>query len=507
MLLISDSFWTNALGTILISLFTFFVYTKWWAHTYWTRKDIPQIQPTFLLGLVYDTLKNKENVGMTFAKLHDKIKEKGLKYCGVYLFLKPMLIVSDLELIKNILVKDFDHFEDRDFYKNEKDDPLSSHLLTQDGEKWKNMRKKLTPTFTSGQLKWMFDILLECNRYVPNILDKHIDSDPVNIKQIFERITMDTIGNCAFGINCNSFVNEDAEFVKYGKKAMDPGARQIFFLIVLNLIPYNTLNRLGMRITSKDVEHFFMGVVRETVKLREEKTVYRKDFMQLLVEIREKDGLTVEDIAAQAFLFFLAAFDTTANSLAFAMAEISRNLEIQDRLREEILNVLEKYDGKITYDAIKEMEYLNCVLEETLRKYCPVSFLLRKCTKDYTIPNTNHLVKKGLSVVISTFAIQQDPEYFTDPQVFDPERFSEANRRKIPQMAYVPFGAGPRNCIGARNQGEDIFDAEPDAVIGYIASYICDSYDITPHLVQHQRDQTERALPVRMNYSDQGTDP
>ncbi|KAI7815572.1 cytochrome p450 [Rhyzopertha dominica] len=444
----SDSLWANVLATLIISVITFLLYTKWWAHTYWTRLGIPQIEPTFLLGSAYHTLKNKENLSITIANLHAEIKKRGLKYCGLYFFTKPVLIVSDLEVIKTILVRDFDHFEDREFYKNEKDDPLSSHLLTQDGEQWRNMRRKLTPTFTSGQLKWMFDILVECNQHVPNILDKHVNGDPLNIKLVFERITMDTIGNCAFGINCNSLVNPEAEFLKFGKKAVKGGLRRLILFIIFSLVPYRILHRLGMKVTRHDVAKFFMGVVKESVKLREDKAVYRKDFMQLLVEMKEKDVITVEEIAAQAVLFFLAAFDTTSNTLAFAMAEISRNQHIQDRLRKEILSVLEKYNGKITYDAINEMEYLNCVLEETLRKYCPAAHLERKCTKDYTVPNTKHVIKKGILLKVSNFAIHQDPEYYPHPEVFDPERFSEENRKKIPQMAYIPFGFGPRNCIG-----------------------------------------------------------
>ncbi|KAI7815580.1 cytochrome p450 [Rhyzopertha dominica] len=450
MLPMCNIFCTIVFATIGIVIFSFLAYSRWWAHTYWTRAGIPQIHPFFLLGSAYDRIKHKESLAVLFAKLYREIQNKGLKYCGVYLFTKPILLVCDLEVIRNVLVKDFDHFQDRGFYKNERDDPLSNNLLTQDGQEWRNMRKKLSPTFTSGQLKWMFDVLLECTKYVPDILEKHINGDPISIKDVFERITMDSFGSCAFGINCNTLINPEAEFLKYSKEATNTNSRNICFRIVINLLPYHVNKRLGLRRFSVEVENFFMRVVKESVKLREKKTVYRRDLMQLLVELKEKEEMALEDVVAQAFIFFIAAFDTTSNTLTFAMVEISRNLDIQDKLRKEILSVLEKYDGKITYDAINEMEYLDCVVEETLRKYCPAPFLTRKCTKDYTMPNTSHKVKKGTLVIIPSYGIHQDPEYYHNPEIFDPERFMWENRKKIPQMAYLPFGVGPRNCIGLR---------------------------------------------------------
>lgn len=346
---------------IIVGFTVFLCYTKWWVHTYWKRSGIPQIDPIFVLGAAYDILKNRENMSVTFARLHNKIKAKGLKYAGAYFFLRPVFMPVDLDLIKDILIKDFDYFEDRDFYTNEEDDPLSNNLLTQEGKVWKAMRKKLNPTFTPVQLKWMFNVFVECNKNVPSILDKHVKGDPIGIKKVFERITTDTIASCAFGIDSNSLLNP--EFLKYGKRAADLGPREILFVLFFNIFPYKMLRWCGFRIIRKEVEDFFMKIVRENVRLREEKIVYRKDFVQLLVEVKENGGLSVENIAAQAFVFFIGAFDTTANILLFAMLELARNQNIQDRLRREINDVLGKYNGKITYDAVNEMEYLNCVLD------------------------------------------------------------------------------------------------------------------------------------------------
>lgn len=88
------------------------------------------------------------------------------------------------------------------------------------------------------------------------------------------------------------------------------------------------------------------------------------------------------------------------------------------------------------------------IFSESLRKYPPAPIYLRKCTDNYKIPGTNVIIEKGLSVLIPAVALHRDPEYFPDPLTFDPERFNEKNKHKIKDFTYIPFGDGPRICIG-----------------------------------------------------------
>lgn len=152
--------------------------------------------------------------------------------------------------------------------------------------------------------------------------------------------------------------------------------------------------------------------------------------------------------------------------MTFALYELSRNEEVQSKVREEVNAVLKRHDGKITYEAIKEMKYLDqsvsceCLLSillkgiisnkflEALWKYPPVSMLHRKCTIDYTIPDTVVVLKKGTRTLISVLGLHYDPEYFEEPDAFKPERFDDDAQQNIPQYANLPFGDGPRNCIG-----------------------------------------------------------
>jgi cytochrome P450 family 6 len=184
--------------------------------------------------------------------------------------------------------------------------------------------------------------------------------------------------------------------------------------------------------------------------------------MQLLIDLKnnklaEEEGykhdgktLTMDEITAQSFIFFLAGFETSSTTMTFALYELAKNQEIQKKVRHEMEAVLARHDGKITYDCVQEMKYLNQVLDETLRKYPPVPFITRECVKDYKVPDQDVIIEKGTRVVVSIFGIHYDEEYYPDPEKFDPERFNEENSSSRHQYAHIPFGEGPRICIGLR---------------------------------------------------------
>jgi cytochrome P450 family 6 len=132
------------------------------------------------------------------------------------------------------------------------------------------------------------------------------------------------------------------------------------------------------------------------------------------------------------------------------MFELAMNPDIQAKLREEIMTGLESNNGKVSYEMLHEFKYLHKVIQESLRKYPPIPNTQRRCTKDYQIPNTTLTIQKGTSIQFNMYSIHRDPEYYPEPEKFDPERFSDENIKARHPMAFIPFGDGPRNCIGIR---------------------------------------------------------
>ncbi|XP_023022392.2 probable cytochrome P450 6a23 [Leptinotarsa decemlineata] len=441
-----------------------------WIYSYWERRGVEYIEPELFFGNVREMILRKTFSGDLFKRFYDDLKSRKVKYGGIYAFFSPVFIPIDLNLVKSIMLKDFHHFVNRGGYVNEKADPLSGHLFSLEDEKWRNLRAKLTPTFTSGKLKMMFQTLVACTSGLEDILSEHsILQDAVDIKEVSARFTTDAIGSVAFGIDCNSLKNPDSEFRQWGRRIFKGSIRGQIKALMLMTLPNKFLHAIGFKLTNKTTEDFLMNMVRKTVDYREKNNIYRKDFMHLLLQLKNRgkvtddanitkeeeknkgsDTLSFNEVAAQCLVFFIAGFETSATTMTFALLELSLNQDIQDRLRQEINMVLKKHDMQFTYDSVMEMKYLEKVIDETLRKHSAATVLRRVCKKAYTIPGTNVVLDEGTAVNIPVLGIHRDPEYYPEPDKFDPERFNEENRARRHPFAYMPFGEGPRICIGAR---------------------------------------------------------
>lgn len=431
---------------------------------YWKKRGIPFLEPSFPAGNAWEMILAKKAIGEVYNGFYQKLS--GHKFAGLYHIHRPALFVLDPDLIKNFFVKDFEHFQDHGFPFDEDVDPLSANLFMLNGDKWKNLRSKLSPTFTSGRLKMMFQTLFECGQELEKYYKEPANvEDILDIKEVLARFTTDIIASCAFGIQCNCLKNPDAEFRRWGRKIFEPSLNQNLRDLMYFMVPRLAI-ALRIPNTKPDVTKFFMKVVEETVGFRERNNMTRNDFMQLLIQLKnqgylETDNqdneksqshttLSAKELAAQAFMFFGAGFETSATTMSFCLYELALNPDIQDRLRNEIDTVLKKHGGSVTYEGIQEMKYLDKIISETLRKYPPLPILNRECTKSYEIPGTNVILEKGIQVVIPIMGMHYDPQYFPEPEKFDPERFSEEAKSKRHHYVYLPFGEGPRICIGMR---------------------------------------------------------
>ncbi|KAL9708007.1 hypothetical protein quinque_011525 [Culex quinquefasciatus] len=462
----------NVLLLLLASLL--FALLKWiYSHfqsryQFWKDRNVPYLEPRFPVGNVGDTLKPTIHFAHIMDNLYRRLTKLGDDYAGIYFFRDPVLVVLSPEFAKTVLVKDFSYFVDRGVYSNERDDPLSANLFFMEGHQWRKLRAKLTPTFTSGRLKAMFYTILAVGEQFDRFLGGYVAGvNEVEVKDLLARFTTDVIGSCAFGIDCNSLENPKSEFREMGKRMINfpkLKALKVFFAMMFR----DTARKLGIRFNDEDVSEFFFSVVRDTIKYREENNVQRKDFMQLLIELKNKgymdgevDGaaeemsgqrlekLTFEEIAAQAFVFFFAGFETSATTMTFALHLLATHPDVQEKGRSCVLDVLSRHDNKFSYEAIMEMTYLDWIINETLRIYPPVATLHRMTTKPYKLPNGS-IIPKGTGLCIPNLAIQRDPQHFPDPLKFRPERFSEEEKSTRHPFSYLPFGEGPRICIGMR---------------------------------------------------------
>ncbi|XP_063703577.1 cytochrome P450 6a2-like [Culicoides brevitarsis] len=388
------------------------------------------------------------------------------KISGFFFFTEPALLATDAKHIRLVLTNDFDYFHDRGVFVNEKDDPLSAHLFSLEGTKWKRLRKKFTPTFTSGKMKNMFEILLKVANELNYVIRETIENyeERVEIRDFCSRFTIDIIGSCAFGIECNSLRDTHSEFKEIGMQCFGNSAIEMFKLAFMSAFQRFS-RKIGCRFTTKRTEEFFFRIIKETIDHRQKHNVDRNDFMELMIQLmqtgRLKDEssldestdespLTFNEIAAQCFIFFVAGFETSSSTMSYCLYELAKNQDVQNRLRSHIHETIRNHNGQVTYEGLLEIPYLDQVINETLRLYPPVSLLQRKLVKPYKVPGTNSYIDPGLVVFISVYGIQRDARYFKDPLKFDPTRFSSENYKNIQPYSFIPFGEGPRQCIGIR---------------------------------------------------------
>lgn len=272
-------------------------------YNYWKNRNVSYIQPEFFYGNARG-LSKVYNMKTFVRRMYTQLKPSG-PVSGIYMYIQTIALVTDLDLVKSILVKDFNIFPNRGSYANEKDDPLSAHLVNIEDDAWRNLRHKITPTFTSGKLKMMFGTVLETSdKLIETIAKETSATGQLEIKDIMSRFTTDVIGSTAFGIDCNSLGDKSTEFYRMGLKSFS----SFNFFKRGFLSAYGNLGRkLRMKTTNKEVGDFYIDVVRRTIKYREDNPeVQRNDFLNLLTKLKGSEALTFHQIAAQSVVFFLA---------------------------------------------------------------------------------------------------------------------------------------------------------------------------------------------------------
>ncbi|XP_031639015.1 probable cytochrome P450 6d4 [Contarinia nasturtii] len=454
-----------ALYLIIVALSVFYLWLKR-VYNYWERLGFPSIKPTIPLGNLSDSFLGRKSIGKELYDLH-RSSNKPVE--GVYFLFKPALLFRDAKLIKNILTTDFASFYDRGFYHNPKDE-VAGNMSMKSGQDWKNLRAKLTPAFTSGKLKAMMPTIIQIAQNLNRKLSPSAQNNAiVDIKDLTIRFAMDVIGTVGFGIDVNTIDEPNHSFRKIEEQISSGEFINRIRLIGAFFCP-KLLEILGMSSQSGKFKSYMLDLVKNTMEYRETNNVIRKDFIHLLMQLRntgkvDEDNdtafesiskneslfksMSIEQCAAEVALFYLAGFDTTSSTVAYTLFELSRKPKLLKKLYDEIDNVLAEHNNEITFDGIKDMTFLDMCVKESVRKYPTLPFLNRICTKDYRIESVGLTVPKGTAIAISILGLMRDPEYFPDPQNFMPDRFS-ADKPMFNPDAFIPFGEGPRACIGVR---------------------------------------------------------
>lgn len=401
-------------------------------YSHWKNKNVHTGKPQFPFGNSKNVILQKIPLGFDVTDLYTEIRSRSERYGGYYNFMTPVFVPTDLDLIKTILISNSDCFMNRVSHVDEKIDPLSANLLHSGGDQWKRMRFKMSPFFTNLKIKQFLPLMMRKTDELIQFIEEI--PNPLNVKELFDRYSIDLTGLYTSSIDLETIKNKDSELERqltnfFNKSIMDTLFR--FLTTIPKVVKY-----LKIMTFNKEVTKFFMLLFDDIVQARNRSKLETTVVLDVLTQ---GENFTRSEMVANIATFFLTGYETTSNALTFCLYELAYNMELQEDLRIEI-NTLD--------NSMEPFSLLDKFMKEILRKYPLPTITTRECTKTFRVPNSNIILEKGSHIYIPLRGIHWDPEYYPNPERFNPERFSEENSQGRHPCAWLPFGAGPRHCIG-----------------------------------------------------------
>ncbi|CAJ1053984.1 cytochrome P450 3A30-like [Xyrichtys novacula] len=437
--------------TLLVAFVTLLYVYIMWPYGVFKKMGIPGPKPIPLFGTILNYRKG-------FTNFDEECFKKYGKIWGIFDGRQPVLCITDPAMVKTVLVKEcYSLFTNRrNFYLN---GPLYDAVSIAEDDQWKRIRSVLSPSFTSGRLKEMFGIMKRHSATLINGMKKKADKDePLDLKEFFGPYSMDVVTSTAFSVDIDSLNNPSDPFVTNIKKMLKFDLLSPLFLIVA-FFPFMgpVFQKLEFSFFPKSVTDFFYAALQKIKSNREasqQKT--RVDFLQLMIDSQKENdpsgavhekGLSDHEILSQAMIFLFAGYETSSSSLSFLAYNLATNPHVMTKLQQEIDSTFPN-KAPVEYQALMQMEYLDSTINESLRLY-PIAARLERVAKA-SMEINGLVIPKDMAVMVPTWPLHRDPEIWPEPEAFKPERFSKENKDTIDPYTYMPFGIGPRNCIGMR---------------------------------------------------------
>ncbi|KAL5015759.1 hypothetical protein ScPMuIL_005348 [Solemya velum] len=429
--------------------------------------------PNFIVGNIL-SFWNK-----TLSQVYCEWKEQYGETYGYFEGPTPVIVSSNLDLLHQVFVKRFKSFYARKVFPVQVDPDKDEdvHMFFARGERWRRLRSIVNPAFSTPKMRMMAPMI---NKRIDSLMDvvnafcstnKEFESH-----DLFQRLTLDTIANCGFGLDANSMQQPDDSYLKHCRGVIsDTTKRPLLFLLGFsfpNLRPVwiRLYNIVG--VLFKNPAFWLEDKMRTVINKRKTSlTTNKKDLLELMInaeynpnekgaeieqlennhaEFSKKKYLSKDELRLQCLLFLLAGYETTSTSLAYIMYELTMNPNVQATLQQEIDTYFPDQTDELSYDVVTKMEYLDMVWCETLRKYpLASSVTARQCMETSEVNGL--VIEKDTIVQANVWDIHYDPEYWgEDTHTFDPLRFTLDKKQTRHPMAWMPFGGGPRTCVGLR---------------------------------------------------------
>uniref|UniRef100_A0A182JEX4 Uncharacterized protein n=1 Tax=Anopheles atroparvus TaxID=41427 RepID=A0A182JEX4_ANOAO len=432
----------SELNTIVHGVLVFLVFAPFlqWLMKRWQLSKIydvipgPKAYP--LIGTMYTFFGKKTH------EIFYVIDERTRAYPDIHRIwtgMVPEVRISKAEYVEQV-ISSSKHIEKSTMYRF-LHDWLGEGLLTSKGERWFQHRKLITPTFHFNILDGFCDVFAENSQELVGYLQPHADTGkPVNLYPYITKVALDIICETAMGVKVNAqSEGEDNAYVS--------AVYELRSLFLERLIrPWlHVIRERKAALESKQSSDNTASGDGETFGRKK-----RLAFLDLLLQGNQANNLlTDEDVREEVDTFMFEGHDTTTAGMSWALFLLALHPDIQDRVYEEIESIFPNgSDRPATMQDLNEMKLLERCIKETLRLYPSVSFFGRTLSDDVQLGGY-HVPAKTI-IGIHAYHVHRDERFYPDPEKYDPDRFLQENTENRHPYAYIPFSAGPRNCIGQK---------------------------------------------------------
>ncbi|MDI7862998.1 cytochrome P450 [Rhizobiaceae bacterium n13] len=419
-----------------------------------------------------------------------------LPWIATKFFNERTLIVNDPGLIRHVLVDNAPNYRMSVIRQLILRPILRDGLLTAEGDVWKRSRKAMAPVFTPRHSQgFAGQMLRKAEEYAEKYAGCGTTGATADISVDMTELTFEILSDTLFSgeiVSASEKFSDDVDQLLHRMGRVDP----MDLLRAPAWVP--RLTRIG----GQKVLDKFRGIVRQTMdqrraRMASDRSKVPNDFLTLLLDLAGPDGLTNEEIEDNILTFIGAGHETTARALAWTLYCVSNSPQVRERMEAEIDRVLAS--GANPVEWLDLMPHTRASFEEALRLYPPAPSINRAAIEDdaWTAPDGTRVeIPAGITVLIMPWTLHRHELYWDRPRAFMPERFLPENRARINRFQFLPFGVGPRVCIGATF-------ALQEAVIGLGVLMHRYRFDMTPETnpwpIQKLTTQPQHGLPMRVS--------
>jgi cytochrome P450 len=355
--------------------------------------------------------------------------------CGMHFGPFPGILFNKPEHVHSILVQHAYDFDKGLAVHNTFRPVIGDGIFSSEGEFHRHQRKIMSPPF---QPRHIVSYAETMGRYGEQIQQSWSDNSVIDINQHMTNLTMSIIGKALF--DADVFTETD----ELGAAMTVTLAYVAHATSVLFPPPYSW--PLPRNLHTHKAVHVLRGYIQRFIDERRSNPTERNDFLSILLQARDEDGnpMSDEHLMAECLTLFGAGHETTATALSWTWYLLCQHPEMYQKVQEEVDSILQ---GRTpTYDDLARLPYCLQVFKEAMRLYPPAYLLSRRALREVEIDG--YRVPKDRVVLYAPYTLHRREEYFPEPEKFDPERFIPEREKQLPRYAFVPFGAGPRICIG-----------------------------------------------------------